>query len=97
MYFDLHTFLTIPRLIARERPGPRRALLLTGLYVALALDSLVAAVCLALDHVLFPGFRRGNPPKAGKFKPSRPVHGMVVDSWTLTCRAGTASQPEAMV
>jgi hypothetical protein len=58
VYFDIHTFLTIPRLIARERPGPRRALLLTGLYVALALDSLMAAACLALDHVLFPGFRR---------------------------------------
>jgi hypothetical protein len=58
LYFDFRTFLTIPRLIARERPGQRRALLLVGLFVLLALDSLVAALCLALDHVLFPGFRR---------------------------------------
>jgi hypothetical protein len=58
MYFDFHTYAAIPRLIARERPGLRRGLLLMGLFVALTIDSLVAFVCLALDHVLFPGFRK---------------------------------------
>jgi hypothetical protein len=58
VYFDLRTFLTIPRLIVRERPGFRRGLLLIGLFTLLTINSLIGIVCLALDHVLFPGFRR---------------------------------------
>jgi len=58
VYFDLRTFLTIPRLIVAERPGLRRAALLSGLDLVLTLNTLVGVVCLALDHVFFPGFRR---------------------------------------
>ena len=58
MYFDWRTFLTIPRLIAQERPGFRRGAGLIGLYLLLAVNSLIGLVCLMLDHVLFPGFRR---------------------------------------
>ncbi len=58
LYFDLRTFLTIPRAIMQERPGFRRALLLIGLFAVLTIHSLIVAVCLVLDHVLFPGFRK---------------------------------------
>lgn len=58
MYLDLRTFLMIPRLIVQERPGLRRALLLVGLFVLLTINSLVGFLCLALDHLLYPGFRR---------------------------------------
>lgn len=58
MTFDFRTFFQIPRLIASERFRPRRALLLLGFFALLTLDSAIVAVCLLLDHVFFPGFRR---------------------------------------
>jgi hypothetical protein len=57
LYFDSATWARIPRLILAEPFRPKRALFLWGLFLGLSLLSIVNAICLALDRVLFPGHR----------------------------------------
>jgi len=57
LYFDFATWARIPRLILAEPFRPKRALFLWGLFLGLSVLSIVNAICLALDRVLFPGHR----------------------------------------
>jgi hypothetical protein len=58
MYFDFHTWFFILRQIAFEPFRPRRALFLVAVFGGLTLFGAASFVALALDYVLFPGFRR---------------------------------------
>jgi hypothetical protein len=57
VYFNFATWTRIPRLILDEPFRLKRALFLWGVFVGLSLLSVVNMVCLALDRVLFPGYR----------------------------------------
>jgi hypothetical protein len=56
--FDFQTYLEMFRLAFRDRPARGRRILLGVLVVLLPLWSAVNTLCLWLDHLLFPGFRR---------------------------------------
>jgi len=58
LLFDLRTSLRMFRLAFAERPRGPRLVLLLGLAVGIPLVAALHAVCMALDRVLFPGFRR---------------------------------------
>ena len=58
MYFDFRTWLRIGRLAAGERFTWQRARLLGLLYPFMTGLSFFNSLCLLLDHVLFPGFKR---------------------------------------
>lgn len=58
MYFDFRTYRKVIRLVATDRPSPKR-LLVHGLLLALlSLWAACNAVCLALDRLFFPRYRR---------------------------------------
>jgi len=56
--FDVRTYLRMFRLAFAERPRGGRLVLLVLLAVALPALAAFHAVCMGLDRVLFPGFRR---------------------------------------
>jgi len=58
MYFDFATWLRLPRLILKEPFRPKLALLRWSLFLVFSLSSLLNVVCLALDRIFFPGYRR---------------------------------------
>ncbi|MCH2169567.1 sulfotransferase [Myxococcota bacterium] len=58
MYFDFKTWLRIGRLAASERFSWRRARLLVLLYTFMTGMSFFNTICLLLDHIFFPGFKR---------------------------------------
>lgn len=58
MLFDVRTYLRMFRLAFAERPRGGRLALLVALALALPLLAAFHAVCMALDVLLFPGFRR---------------------------------------
>jgi hypothetical protein len=58
LYFDFRTWWRIAGLIVREPFRPRRTLFLWTVFLALSLLSIVNAICLGLDLLLFPGLRR---------------------------------------
>lgn len=58
MDFDFSTWWLILRRIVAEPFRPKRALFLAGVFVGLTACSVASFAGLALDHVLFPGFRR---------------------------------------
>jgi hypothetical protein len=60
-YFDFPTWARLGRLVALEPSRGRRKLFACGLYLALTALAGVTALCLAADHLLFPGFRRVVP------------------------------------
>ena len=57
MYFDVRTWFRMLRLSRREEPRARRAIRF-ALLVVVPLVATFNAVCLALDDVLFPGWRK---------------------------------------
>jgi omega-hydroxy-beta-dihydromenaquinone-9 sulfotransferase len=58
MFFDLRTYLRMFRLAFAERPRGGRRVLLVGLALGIPVVAAFHALCMALDHVLFPRFRR---------------------------------------
>lgn len=58
MLFDLRTYLRMFRLAFGERPRGARLVLLGILALGIPAVAAFHAVCMALDHLLFPGFRR---------------------------------------
>lgn len=58
MPFDFRLFFRMFRLAFAERMTPRRRKVVWFLAIVWPLHAAVSAVCLVLDHVLFPGFRR---------------------------------------
>ena len=58
MYFDFRTYFFIARRIVSEPFRPKRALFLGSVFLGLTLCGFFGFLCLALDHVFFPGFRR---------------------------------------
>ena len=58
MHLDFRTWGRIARLILREPFRLRRALFNWGVFLGLTLLSIVNLICLALDPLLFPRFRR---------------------------------------
>jgi hypothetical protein len=64
MYFDFRTYCKILRLALTDRPSPRRWLAHLSILSLLSVWALLNGVCLQLDRLLFPGYRRvriGNP------------------------------------
>jgi len=59
--FDFQTFFTMFRLAFRDRMSPRRRTVVIALLFLIPLFATVNAVCMLLDRVLFPGFRRVEP------------------------------------
>ena len=60
-YFDFATWGRLARLITRERSGGKRKLFLFGVFGGLTAMSAVSALALALDNLLFRGWRRVEP------------------------------------
>ena len=58
MDFDFANWWLILRRIVAEPFRPKRKAFLFAVFVGLTLVSVVSFVCLLLDHVLFPGFRK---------------------------------------
>jgi hypothetical protein len=58
MLFDLRTYLLMFRLAFAERPRGPRLVLLLALAAGIPLVAAFHALCMALDRLLFPGFRR---------------------------------------
>jgi hypothetical protein len=58
MYFDFRSYFKIVRLVLGDRLSPRRLLAHFSLLWLLSLWALVNAVCLQLDRILFPGYRK---------------------------------------
>ncbi len=58
MPFDVRTFVTMFRLAFADRMSPRRRRLVALLLFVIPLVAGFNAICLLLDHLLFPGFRR---------------------------------------
>ena len=56
--FDRQTYRHLFRRAFAEHPSPRRRRILRVALVAIPLLFAVQTVCLWLDHLLFPGFRR---------------------------------------
>jgi len=56
--FDLRTYLTMFRLALRDRMSPRRRTVVLSLMFLIPALAALNGVCLLLDHLLFPGFRR---------------------------------------
>ena len=58
MYFDFRSYFKIVRLVLSDRPSPRRLLAHLSILWLLSFWALVNAVCLQLDRILFPGYRK---------------------------------------
>jgi hypothetical protein len=58
MYFDFPTYFKIIRLVLTDRPSPRRLLAHFSILSLLSLWAFANALCLQLDRLLFPGYRR---------------------------------------
>ncbi len=60
-YFDFPTWGRVARLISSERSGAKRKLFLWGVYAGLTVAAAISAVGLALDNLLFRGWRKVEP------------------------------------
>lgn len=58
MYFDFRSYFKIIRLVVLDKPSPRRLLAHFSILWLLSVWALVNAVCLQLDRILFPGYRK---------------------------------------
>jgi hypothetical protein len=58
MYFDFPTYFKIIRLVITDKPSPRRWMAHFSLLLLLSLWAFVNTVCLALDRLFFPGYRK---------------------------------------
>ncbi len=58
MPFELATFIKMFRLAFAERMSKRRRRVVVSLLILIPVLAAINAVCLLLDHVFFPGFRR---------------------------------------
>ena len=59
--YDFATWRRLGRLVLADPSRGRRKLFVCGLYLALSALAAFTALCLALDRLLFPGFRRVEP------------------------------------
>ena len=58
MPFDFRTFFRMFRLAFRDHMSPRRRKVVVALLFIIPTMATLNAICLLLDHILFPGFRR---------------------------------------
>jgi hypothetical protein len=58
MYFDFATYFKIIRLVLTDKPSPRRLLAHLSILSLLSLWAFANALCLQIDRLLFPGYRK---------------------------------------
>jgi hypothetical protein len=58
MYFDFRTYFKVIRLVLTDKPSPKRLLIHSTILSILSWWAFLDAVCMQLDRVFFPGYRK---------------------------------------
>ncbi len=57
-YFDIRTYFKIIRLVITDKPNPKRLFIHFMLLCVLSIWALINAICMQLDRIFFPGYRK---------------------------------------